>query len=72
MIGKNPHKFAISSDKLKLAEQLMNKFQADQGDFDDDDPASYLKPNNKRFASGKKESDDDVEVPPTPPLAPVN
>ena len=26
MIGKNPHKFAISSDKLKLAEQLMNKF----------------------------------------------
>ena len=52
MIGKN--KLQISSDKLKAAELLMNKFQADQGEFDDDDPAEYLKMNNKRFVAPKR------------------
>lgn len=48
---------------------LMSKFQADQGEFDEEDPAEYLKLNNKRFAAPNKASEESVKK---PEGAPVN
>ena len=61
MIGKN--KLSISSEKLKKAAQLMDRFQLSQGEFDDEDPATYLKMDNKRFASNKKDEEEEAPAP---------
>ena len=46
MMGKN--KLQISDEKLKAAENLMKRFNANDS-CDSDDPSSYLKLGNKRF-----------------------
>ena len=47
MIGKK--KFVVDNDKLKQAEYLMKRFNAQNDSCDDEDPSSYLKLNNRRF-----------------------
>ena len=46
MIGKK--KFVVDDDKIKKAEELMKRFNANDS-CDEDDPSSYLKLNNRRF-----------------------
>ena len=60
MIGNN--KLSISSDKLKQAAMLMDRFQQSQGEFDEEDPASYLKMDNKRFVSSRKKDEDESQT----------
>ena len=47
MIGKS--KCMISDDKLKQAEDLMNKFNANNDMSDEEDPSSYMKLGSKKF-----------------------
>ena len=46
MIGRK--KFVVDDDKIKKAEELMKRFNANDS-CDEDDPSSYLKLNNRRF-----------------------
>ena len=50
----------------------MSKFQADQSGFQDEDPASYLKPHNKRFGAAARKTDDDENAEAKSSLDPLN